>query len=445
VHRLVILGGGESGVGSAILGKKEGYDVFLSDGGSLKENYKTELKSHGIAFEEGIHSTERILEADEVMKSPGIAEKNEIVKSIRKKGIPVISEIELAFRFKGTAKIIGITGSNGKTTTTALCYHICRQSGLDAALVGNIGYSFARRVAENPKPWYVAEISSFQLDDIVSFKPEIAILTNITEDHLDRYDYEFTNYINSKFRITQNQTEKDYFIFCEDDPVTTQYINRYSINSNPLPTTMREELNKGAYIRNGFMTVSAGDEKMQMSIYDFALKGKHNQYNTMAAALAATLLGLRKDKIREAIQSFEALEHRMEVLPLVRGVEFINDSKATNVNSTWYALESMSKPTVLILGGIDKGNDYSLIRDLVKEKVKAVVCLGLDNRKIHEAFMNDVPVIVNTTSAREAVHTSFRLANKGDVVLLSPACASFDLFKNYEDRGKQFKEAVREL
>ncbi len=445
MHRLVILGGGESGVGSAILGKKEGYEVFLSDAGSLKENYKTELKSHGIVFEEGQHSAEKILQADEVMKSPGIPEKNEMVKSIRKKGMPVISEIELAFRFKGTAKIIAITGSNGKTTTTALCYHMCRQSGLDAALVGNIGYSFARQVAEDPKPWYVAEISSFQLDDIAFFRPDVAILTNITEDHLDRYDYEFTNYIASKFRITQNQTDKDYFIFCEDDPVTMQYINRYSIKSNPLPTTMREELNKGAYIRNGLMTVSAGDEKMQMSIYDFALKGKHNQYNTMAAALAATLLGLRKEKIREAIQSFEALEHRMEVLPLVRGVEFINDSKATNVNSTWYALESMSKPTVLILGGIDKGNDYSLIRDLVKEKVKAIVCLGMDNRKIHEAFMNDVPVIVNTTSAKEAVHTSFRLANKGDVVLLSPACASFDLFKNYEDRGKQFKEAVREL
>jgi UDP-N-acetylmuramoylalanine--D-glutamate ligase len=445
VHRLVILGGGESGVGSAILGKKEGYEVFLSDAGSLKDNYKTELKSHGIVFEEGQHSAEKILQADEVMKSPGIPEKNEMVKSLRKKGTPVISEIELAFRFKGTGKIIAITGSNGKTTTTALCYHMCRQSGLDAALVGNIGYSFARQVAEDPKPWYVAEISSFQLDDIVFFRPDIAILTNITEDHLDRYDYEFTNYITSKFRITQNQTDKDYFIFCEDDPVTMQYMNQYSIKSNPLPTTMREELNNGAYIRNGLMTVSAGDEKMQMSIYDFALKGKHNQYNTMAAALAATLLGLRKEKIREAIQSFEALEHRMEVLPLVRGVEFINDSKATNVNSTWYALESMSKPTVLILGGIDKGNDYSLIRDLVKEKVKAIVCLGMDNRKIHEAFMNDVPVIVNTTSAKEAVHTSFRLANKGDVVLLSPACASFDLFKNYEDRGKQFKEAVREL
>ena len=445
MHRLVILGGGESGIGSAILGKKQGYDVFLSDAGSLKDNYKKELIQLGIAFEEGMHTESKVLQADEVMKSPGIPEKNEMVKKIRAKGISVISEIELAFRFKGQAKIIGITGSNGKTTTTALTHFICKNAGLDAALVGNIGYSFAKQVAEDPKPWYVAEISSFQLDDIKTFRPDIAILTNITEDHLDRYDYKFENYIESKFRIALNQNKNDYFIYCADDPVTTQYINQYSIKSNPLPTTMREELNKGAYIKNGQMTALTGDEKMQMSIYDFALKGKHNQYNTMAAALATTLIGLRKDKIREAIQSFEALEHRMEVLPLVRGVEFINDSKATNVNSTWYALESMNKPTILILGGIDKGNDYSLIRDLVKEKVKAIVCLGVDNRKIHEAFMNDVPVIVNTGSAKEAVHTSFRLANKGDVVLLSPACASFDLFKNYEDRGKQFKEAVREL
>ena len=445
MHRLVILGGGESGIGSAILGKRQGYEIFLSDAGSLKENYKKELLQLGIAFEEGGHSERKILEADEVMKSPGIPEKNEMVKRIRAEGISVISEIELAYRFKGDARIIGITGSNGKTTTTALTYHICKHAELDAALVGNIGYSFAKQVAEDPKSWYVAEISSFQLDDIKTFRPDIAILTNITEDHLDRYDYKFENYIDSKFRIAMNQTKDDHFIYCADDPVTMQYLNRYSIKSNPLPTTMREEMNKGAYIKNGQMTVATGDEKMQMSIYDFALKGKHNQYNTMAAALASTLIGLRKDKIREAIQSFEALEHRMEVLPLVRGVEFINDSKATNVNSTWYALESMTKPTVLILGGVDKGNDYSLIRDLVKERVKAIVCLGVDNRKIHEAFMDDVPVIVNTGSAKEAVHTSFRLANKGDVVLLSPACASFDLFKNYEDRGRQFKDAVREL
>ncbi len=445
MERLVILGGGESGAGAAILGKKQGYDVFLSDASSLKENYKQELIDQKIPFEEGGHSENLILNANEVVKSPGIPEKNELLQKIRKHGIPVISEIELAYRFKGKGKIVAITGSNGKTTTTALTQHIFKSAGVETAMVGNIGFSFARQVAQDPKDWYVAEISSFQLDDIITFRPDIAILTNITEDHLDRYDYNFGNYIASKFRIAMNQTKDDHFIYCEDDPVTMQHINQYSIKSNPLPTTMRHELNKGAYILNGQMTVSAGDEKMQMSIYDFALKGKHNQYNSMAAGLAAALLGLRKDKIRDAIQSFESLEHRMEALPLVRGVEFINDSKATNVNSTWYALESVTKPTILILGGIDKGNDYSLIRDLVKEKVKAIVCLGLDNRKIHEALGSDVPLIVNTTSAREAVHTAFHLANKGDVVLLSPACASFDLFKNFEDRGKQFKEAVREL
>ena len=445
MNRLVILGGGESGIGAAILGQQKGYDVFLSDAGSLKEHYKLELEQRGIAFEEGGHDEVRILNADEVMKSPVIPEKNEMVKKIRKKGIPIISEVELAYRYRGNSRILAITGSNGKTTTTALAYHICKYAGLDCALVGNIGYSFAKQVAEDPKPWYVAEISSFQLDDIHEFRPDVAILTNITEDHLDRYEYQFVNYIRSKFRITMNQTNEDHFIYCEDDPVTVQYLKDLTTNTNLLPFTMRHELNKGAYIQNGQMTITTGDEKMQMSIYDFALKGKHNQYNTMAAGLAAAVIGLRKDKIRDAIQSFESLEHRMEPVLPVRGVEFINDSKATNVNSTWYALESMDKPTILILGGVDKGNDYSLIRDLVKEKVKAIVCLGVDNRKIHEAFMNDVPVIVNTTSAREAVHTSFRLANKGDVVLLSPACASFDLFKNYEDRGEQFKQAVREL
>ncbi|HEY0677554.1 MAG TPA: UDP-N-acetylmuramoyl-L-alanine--D-glutamate ligase [Chitinophagaceae bacterium] len=445
MNRLVILGGGESGIGAAILGQAKGYEVFLSDGSSLKEHYKLELQQRGIAYEEGGHDEKKILQADEVMKSPGIPDKSEMVKKIRAKGIRVISEIEFAYRHKGSSRIIAITGSNGKTTTTALTHHICKEAGLDCALVGNIGYSFARQVAEDPKPWYVAEISSFQLDDIHEFRPDVGILTNITEDHLDRYDYNFVNYIRSKFRITMNQTSEDHFIYCEDDPVTMQYLKQYLTTTNLLPFTMRHELNKGAYIQNGQMTITAGDEKMQMSIYDFALKGKHNQYNTMAAGLAAAVIGLRKEKIRDAIQSFESLEHRMEPVLPVRGVEFINDSKATNVNSTWYALESMEKPTILILGGVDKGNDYSLIRDLVREKVKAIVCLGTDNRKIHEAFMNDVPVIVNTGSAKEAVLTSFRLANKGDVVLLSPACASFDLFKNYEDRGQQFKQAVREL
>jgi UDP-N-acetylmuramoylalanine--D-glutamate ligase len=341
---------------------------------------------------------------------------------------------------------LALQGVTEKPLPPALTYHICKHCGLDAALVGNIGYSFAKQVAEDPKPWYVAEISSFQLDDIETFRPDIAILTNITEDHLDRYDYKFQNYIDSKFRIAMNQQPEDHFIFCEDDEVTMQNINKYSIKSNPLPFTMRHELNKGAYITNGQMTVTtAGQEKMQMSIYDFALSGKHNQYNTMAAGLAASVIGLRKDKIRDAIQSFEALEHRMEFVATIRGIEFINDSKATNVNSTWYALESMKKPTILILGGTDKGNDYSVLRELIKEKVKAIVCMGVDNRKIQEAFHQDVPVMINTSSAKEAVHTAFRLGNKGDVVLLSPACASFDLFKNYEDRGNQFKQAVKEL
>ncbi|MBS1669346.1 MAG: UDP-N-acetylmuramoyl-L-alanine--D-glutamate ligase [Bacteroidetes bacterium] len=443
--RITILGGSESGVGAALLAKQQGYTVFVSDGGRLKENYKKELVENDIDFEEGSHSEAKILVADEVMKSPGIPEKNELIKKIRAKGIPVISEIEFAYRHKGESKIVGITGSNGKTTTTAMTFHICKNGGLDCALVGNIGYSFAKQIAEDPKPWYIAEISSFQLDDIKTFRPDVAILTNITEDHLDRYEYKFENYIRSKFRIVMNQTQEDYFIYNEDDPVTKQYISQYSSITNPLPITMQHELNKGGFISNGQMTLATNTEKVQMSIYDFALKGIHNQYNSMAAGLAAATIGIRKEKIRDAIKSFEALEHRMEFVLTVRGVDFINDSKATNVNSTWYALESMDKPTVLILGGIDKGNDYSLIRELVKEKVKAIVCMGTDNRKIHEAFQNDMPLIVNTSSAQEAVKAAFHFATKGDVVLLSPACASFDLFKNYEDRGQQFKEAVRDL
>lgn len=442
---MVILGGGESGVGAALLAKQQGYDVFLSDGGSLKAVYRQSLQDSDIPFEEGMHTAALVLNADEVVKSPGIPEKNDLVKQVRAKGISIISEIELAFRYKGDSKIIAITGSNGKTTTTALVHHICKHGGLDAALVGNIGFSFARQVAEDPKPWYVAEISSFQLDDIKTFRPEIAILTNITEDHLDRYDYQFEKYIASKFRIAMNQTAEDYFIYCADDPVTMQYINQFAIHSNPLPFTMQQEPTKGGFIKDGQMTVGTGNERVTMSIYDFALKGKHNQYNTMAAGIAAATIGLRKEKIREAIQSFEALEHRMEYVGTVRGVEFVNDSKATNVNSTWYALESMTKPTILILGGVDKGNDYSFILDLVKEKVKAIVCMGTDNRKIHEAFGKEVELIVNTGSAREAVQAAFHFAERGDAVLLSPACASFDLFKNYEDRGRQFKEAVKEL
>ncbi len=443
--RFVILGGGESGVGAALLAKQQGYEVFLSDGSSLTNEYRNDLMKAGIDFEEGQHSESKILNADEVMKSPGIPEKVELVKKIRAKGIDIISEVELAYRFKGNSKIIAITGSNGKTTTTALIYHICETAGLDCALVGNIGDSFAKRVAEDPKPLYVAEISSFQLDDIKTFRPDIAILTNITEDHLDRYEYKFENYIKSKFRITMNQHPGDYFIYCADDEVTMKYLNQFNIQSNQLPISMKRELPNGAFIKDGDMYIRTGQDFTNMSVFDFALKGKHNQYNTMAACVATTTMDIRKDKIREAVQNFQNLEHRMEHVATIRGVEFINDSKATNVNSTWFALECMTKPTILILGGVDKGNDYSLIEELVKEKVKAIICLGTDNRKIHEAFGNSMSTIVNTSTAAEAVHAAFHFAGKGDVVLLSPACASFDLFKNYEDRGNQFKQIVKDL
>jgi UDP-N-acetylmuramoylalanine--D-glutamate ligase len=442
--RLIILGGGESGVGAALLGKDKGYDVFLFDESSLKDGYRNELQAAKIDFAEKEVDKAFLLSADEVVKSPGISDKNSWVQMVRSKGIPVISEIELAYRYKGASRIIAITGSNGKTTTTSLIYYMCRHAGLDCALVGNIGYSMARQVAEDPRPLYVAEISSFQLDDIKDFRPDIAVLLNITEDHLDRYDYRFENYINSKFRITKNQTSKDYFIYNIDDEVIMNYINRNQIQSQQLQISMKKEVVKGAFIKDDELKVQTGNEQSSMSVYDFALKGKHNQYNTMAACVAGSTMDIRKDKIREAVQTFQSLEHRMETVATVRGVEFINDSKATNVNSTWYALESMTKPTVLILGGVDKGNDYSLIMDLVKQNVKAIVCLGTNNTKIHEAFANELTVI-DTASAAEAVNAAYKLSNPGDVVLMSPACASFDLFKNYEDRGIQFKNAVKDL
>lgn len=442
--RLVILGGGESGVGAALLGKKEGYEVVLMDESSLKDVYRNELQKAGIDFLENAIDKERLFSADEVVKSPGIPEKNEWVKALRQKGIAIISEIELAYRHKGNSRIVAITGSNGKSTTTSLIYHISRHAGLDCALVGNIGYSFARQVAEDPKQWYVAEISSFQLDDILTFRPDIAVLLNITEDHLDRYDYQFEKYIRSKFRITINQQPSDHFIYNLDDEVIMNYIERNKINSIQLPISMKQKVEKGGYIKDDQMHVNVSGDEQQMSIYDFALKGKHNQFNTMAASVAGATMDIRKNKIREAVQTFENLEHRMESVATVRGVEFINDSKATNVNSTWYALESMTKPTILVLGGVDKGNDYTLITELVKEKVKAIVCMGLDNKKIHDAF-DDVVKVVDTDNASDAVRSSYSLAQPGDIVLLSPACASFDLFKNYEDRGRQFKDAVRDL
>jgi UDP-N-acetylmuramoylalanine--D-glutamate ligase len=385
------------------------------------------------------------LAADEVMKSPGIPEKNELVMQIRAKGIPVISEIEFGFRYKGASKIVAITGSNGKTTTTSLLYHICKVADEDVAIVGNIGFSFARQIAVEPKKLYVIEVSSFQLDDIKSFRPDIAILLNITEDHLDRYNYQFEYYIKSKFRIIENQTEKDCFIYCIDDEIVVKHLELLTTNTNLLPFSMKQELKKGGYIKNEQMMLKIQEERVTMSIYDFALKGKHNAYNTMAASIAASTLGIRKEKIREAVSNFHSLEHRMEFVATVKGVDFINDSKATNVNSTWYALESMQKPTILILGGVDKGNDYALVADLIKEKVKAIVCMGTDNAKLIEFFKGKVDQIIEVDSAKKAVNASFKLAEKGDVVLLSPACASFDLFKNYEDRGQQFKESVKAL
>jgi UDP-N-acetylmuramoylalanine--D-glutamate ligase len=445
MKRIVILGAGESGIGAALLAQKEGWDVFVSDSGMIKAAYKKELASAKIDFEEGKHSDDRILNAALIVKSPGIPEKNEMVKKIRKKRIELISEIELAFRYKGESKIVGITGSNGKTTTTALTYHICKNGGADCALVGNIGYSFARQVATDPKPLYIVEISSFQLDDTKMFRPDIAVLTNITEDHLDRYEYKFENYINSKFRIIENQGQDDFFIYNDDDEITKKYLNKFLNSTNPLPISMNHELPEGAYIVSEEMHLKWKNEDMEMSIEDFAIKGKHNQYNTMAAGISSAVLGIRKEKIRDAIQTFEGLEHRMFKVATVRGVEFINDSKATNVNSTWYALESMTKPVILILGGVDKGNDYSFIKELVKEKVKGIICLGVDNTKIHEALGKDAPFMVNAQSAKDAVEAAFHFADKGDVVLLSPACASFDLFKNYEDRGNQFIQAVKDL
>jgi len=442
--KIVILGAGESGVGAALLCKQQGYDVFVSDGGKIQPHFEKELLENQIEFEQGSHDYTRMLDALVVMKSPGISHKTEIVKKIVQQGIQIISEMELAYRHKGNSKIIGITGSNGKTTTTSLIYQICKKGGMDCALVGNIGNSIARQMAIDPKPLYVVEISSFQLDDIISFRPDVAVLTNITEDHLDRYDYDFNKYIRSKFNITKNQTALDFFIYNADDPVTAAQLTHYPIHSKTLPISMQREMPKGAHIKDGKMTLSHGDS-FSMSIFDFALKGKHNQYNSMAAAVAGSVIGIRKEKIRDAVASFESLEHRMEMVATVRGIDFINDSKATNVNSTWFALESMEKPVTLILGGVDKGNDYELIKDMVAEKVKAIVCMGVDNSKIHAAFVGVVGKIIDTATAEDAVKRAYEVSQKGDVVLLSPACASFDLFKNYEDRGQQFKKAVKEL
>ncbi|MCB9045303.1 MAG: UDP-N-acetylmuramoyl-L-alanine--D-glutamate ligase [Chitinophagales bacterium] len=445
--KLVVLGAAESGIGAALLGQQQGWDVFVSDGGKVKDKYKSELDAAGVRYEENQHTEEIILNADCIVKSPGISEKVQIMKKVREAGIEVCSEIEFGYRYKADSKIIAITGTNGKTTTTSLTYHLLKDAEYDVAMVGNIGYSFARQIAVKPHKWYVMEISSFQLDDIHWFKPDVAVLLNITPDHLDRYDYNFQNYINAKFRIIENQTEGDYFVVNYDDPTIRQYITTHFIQSNTIYFTMSEQniTNEGGFINDDKMHIRFNGEEMNMSIHDLTTKGKHNQYNSMAAGISAHIAGIRKEKIRESFSSFKGLEHRLEHVATIRGVEFINDSKATNVNSVWYALESMNKPTVLILGGQDKGNDYSEILELVKEKVKAIVCMGVDNAPIHAAFDGVIETIVDTTSAKDAVNAAYALAEKDDVVLLAPACASFDLFKNYEDRGEQFKEAVRNL
>ena len=441
---LVVLGAGESGVGAAYLAQQQGYDVFVSDFGAIADNYKKQLQDWNIRFEENKHTEEEILAAVEVIKSPGIPEKAPIVKKIREKNIPVISEIEFAGRYTD-AKIIGITGSNGKTTTTTLTYHILKNAGLNVGLAGNIGQSFAYQVATEKFDLYVLELSSFMLDDMYSFKADIAVLLNITPDHLDRYEYKMENYAASKFRIAQNQTADDVFIYCADDPETIKGMAVREFSAQQLPFSIEKKVEPGAYLENDNIVINTHQQHFQMSITELALQGKHNIYNSMASGIAAKWLEIRNPELRESMSSIKPIEHRMESVGKISGISFINDSKATNVNSTWYALESLTTDVILILGGVDKGNDYSMLKELVRQKVKAIVCLGKDNKRIHDAFEDDVEVIVNTYSAEEAAQVSYHLASKGDTVLLSPACASFDLFKNYEDRGRQFKQAVREL
>ncbi|MBK9671410.1 MAG: UDP-N-acetylmuramoyl-L-alanine--D-glutamate ligase [Bacteroidetes bacterium] len=443
-QRLVVLGAGESGVGTAVLGVKMGFDVFVSDQGSIKEKYKKELLSHQIEFEENQHTTKRILAADEVVKSPGIPDKAELVQALLKKGKPVISEIEFAARHTH-ATLIGITGTNGKTTTTLLTYHILTKAGLNVGLAGNVGKSFARQVAESNFDYYVLELSSFQLDGMFKTRINLAVLLNITPDHLDRYEYELQNYVDSKFRITQNQLQQDVFIYCKDDTITQSNLASQKITAQLIPISIYEKVENGAYLNETELILDINNKPFSMSIHSLALQGKHNIYNSMAAGIVAKVLDIRNEIVRESLADFENIEHRLEFVTKVHGIEFINDSKATNVNSTWYALESMTNPTVWIVGGVDKGNDYSMLRELVKDKVKAIVCLGKENEKIHNAFADLVEIIVDAHSSEEAVKRSYKLAKKGDTVLLSPACSSFDLFENYEDRGRQFKRDVKSL
>ncbi len=442
--RLVVLGGGESGIGTAILGKKKGYDVFVSDFGKIKESYKEVLVHNGISWEDEKHTEDLILNADVVMKSPGIPEKAMIVKKLVEKGIPVISEIEFTAPFT-KAITIGITGSNGKTTTTMLTYHLLKSAGLNVGLAGNIGKSFAWQVADEEFDSYVLELSSFQLDGIINYKPHIAIITNISPDHLDRYDYKYENYIDSKFRITMNQTEEDYLIYDADDEAINEWLKKNTIKAKLIPFSLSKEFNEGAFIKNNIMEVIINQEEFKMETETIALEGKHNMKNAMAATSVAKLMQIRKATIRESLSNFQGVEHRLEKVLKIQNVQYINDSKATNVNATFFALDSMNTPTVWIVGGVDKGNDYNELMSLVREKVKAIICLGVDNRKIIEAFGNVVDIMVEVNTMSDAVRTAQRLTEKGDTVLLSPACASFDLFENYEDRGRQFKQAVQNL
>ncbi|MBS1764135.1 MAG: UDP-N-acetylmuramoyl-L-alanine--D-glutamate ligase [Bacteroidetes bacterium] len=442
--RIVILGAAESGVGAAILALKQGYDVFVSDAGRIADVYRHQLSQRRILFEEGHHTWSLIGNADEIIKSPGIPDKAEIMQKIIAQGTPVISEIEFAGRYTNAKKIC-ITGTNGKTTTTLLTYHVLSKAGLNVGLAGNVGKSFAWQVAEENFDHYVIELSSFQLDNMYSFKADIGILLNITPDHLDRYEYKLQNYVDAKFRILQNQTAADAFIYCADDSLISDEIQKRKPLAQCYPFSIQKEEGMSAYVKDNQIQLNIQNNLFTMSIFELALQGKHNLYNSMAAGVAARILDIRKEVIRDSFADFRNAEHRMEFVNTVHGIEFINDSKATNVNSAWFALESMQKPVVWILGGIDKGNDYSMLFDLVKEKVRAIVCLGTDNKKIHDAFGSIIKDIVDADSAQEAVAQAYKLGKKGDVVLLSPCCASFDLFKNYEDRGRQFKAAVRSL
>ncbi|MDC8003203.1 UDP-N-acetylmuramoyl-L-alanine--D-glutamate ligase [Aureisphaera galaxeae] len=444
MKRLVVLGAGESGVGTALLGKKEGYEVFVSDFGKIKEQYKQVLVHHEIVWEEEGHSLEQMQNADLVMKSPGIPDTAPVVQSLKDVGVPVVSEIEFAGQFT-TANLVGITGSNGKTTTASLTYRLLADGGLNVALGGNIGDSFAQQVAEGNFEHFVLELSSFQLDGIDLFRPHIAVLTNLSPDHLDRYDGKYENYIASKFRITMNQTEEDYFIYDGDDAEIISWLEKHPIRAQKLPFSLTKDIEEGACLKNEQIQITIKNEKITMPIATLGLQGKHNVKNAMAASTVATLLSIRKETIRQSLEQFQGVEHRLEKVLKINKVMYINDSKATNVNATFFALDSMESPTVWIVGGVDKGNDYDELLPLVNEKVKAIVCLGVDNEKIVKSFSNAVDMIVETQSMKDAVQVAYRLAEKGENVLLSPACASFDLFQNYEDRGRQFKNAVREL